>query len=162
MARTKQQIKAALEGSTIDNAAQAVTPKGWESVETATPQQAVEPTAQAVEPTAQATAQPTAQATAQANVASMASVASNKVVTGIPYDGSLHLTGASFPYRGKRALLFSLMAEGQAVGEYVRAANAACGGGIADVRIAVGHGLVVVRDKSGNQVYPALPPVATV
>lgn len=91
--------------------------------------------------------------------AALVAATNSKVITGIPYDGTLHLTGATFPFRGNRKLIYDLLKEGMNVAEFCKLARNAARGGVEDVRIYVRKGLVVVKDKEGVQVMPPPAPV---
>lgn len=85
-----------------------------------------------------------------------------KVIDGIPYDGTIHHTGAAYPFKGNRALIYGLLKDGMGVAEFCRAARVAARGGVEDVRIYLRKGLVVVRDAKGVQVQPPVTPAPTV
>lgn len=93
--------------------------------------------------------------------ATMALVAAtaSKVITGIPYNGTIHLTGASYPFKGNRALIYGLLKDGMDVATFCKLARNAARGGVEDVRIYVRKGLVVVKDAQGVQVMPPAAPV---
>lgn len=138
MARTKQQIKDAMENVAVSDAATAVVADNT-VVET---------------PVSDGTPDPVATAPSQA------ALSLSRVQRGIPYNGFIRLTGASYHANPKsdRGRAWATLKDGANVAEQCRVMKAAGnrGCGVGDLEILAGKwGAIVITDAVGAVLYPA-------